>query len=116
MVAVEEGDELGASQRRQRSDLRIDPRLEEKGNRVALAAIADHAVLCRLDAPTRPKLEQLTEVDDEAVLDRWNIDPYAPGGPRLQAFNAVLRQKRHESGIHMGPADHLAPPAVMRHP
>src|ERR1700722_1639538 len=76
----------------QGTDFSVRASLIEKWDRIALMPRANDAMLGRLDAACTPKLEQLTKIDRERVLERCNIYPAARARMRLESRHAVLRQ------------------------
>ena len=90
-----------ATQRRNRRDIGIDRRFEEERDRMACHpcpfAGADHAMLGRLDAAAGPTFQQLTEIDDQAVVAGRHIDPFAATAKRLQARDTMLAQQGNKT-------------------
>jgi len=54
----------------------------------------DNAVDSRLEVPSRPKVQRVANITDDATIDRRDVLPVAAGGLQLQAGNGLVPEQR----------------------
>ncbi|MEC7514020.1 MAG: hypothetical protein VX784_02530 [Pseudomonadota bacterium] len=112
MVAIQKRRERRRAGDRQRLNAGAGAWFEEKWDRMAGAASAQHPMAGRANAPAGPKLHQATEIHRETVVAHRHVAPAAVPGEGLQPADTALRQNGEQPAVDMWTRGLLHPRAI----